>query len=192
MSEAEKIEKRKRQIKAANARWNAKHRTDYMRLYRLNGYQEKERARARELRVTDPDMALAKDRAKREADRDGCRRRTRAWQAKNRERIKVYAEWYAKTFPEKRKASYKNAQAQRRGAIGKYTVKDIERIRIAQRNRCAYCRSVTDELHIDHIIPIARGGTNWPANIQLACPSCNMRKKAKLPEAFAREMGMLV
>jgi hypothetical protein len=34
--------------------------------------------------------------------------------------------------------------------------------------------------HIDHIIPIAKGGKRHPSNLQVICPHCNQTKKDKL------------
>jgi hypothetical protein len=33
----------------------------------------------------------------------------------------------------------------------------------------------------DHVKPLARGGSNWPANLRPACKSCNSRKGARWP-----------
>jgi 5-methylcytosine-specific restriction endonuclease McrA len=43
---------------------------------------------------------------------------------------------------------------------------------------CAHC-GVTDALVLDHVLPIARGGTSTPENLQLLCARCN-RLKGKL------------
>jgi len=43
---------------------------------------------------------------------------------------------------------------------------------------CVACG--TDErLQVDHIIPVSRGGTNDPDNLQMLCKSCNASKRDK-------------
>lgn len=45
-------------------------------------------------------------------------------------------------------------------------------------NRCFTC-GTEDELTIDHIIPLSRGGNHGIGNLQILCKSCNSRKGAK-------------
>lgn len=45
---------------------------------------------------------------------------------------------------------------------------------------CWICRAVPYQA-IDHVKPLARGGSNWPANLRPACKSCNSRKGARWP-----------
>lgn len=52
----------------------------------------------------------------------------------------------------------------------------------AQRGSCAICKDVFDDLTLDHILPIALGGTNWLGNLQLVCEPCNQRKGCKLED----------
>jgi 5-methylcytosine-specific restriction endonuclease McrA len=65
----------------------------------------------------------------------------------------------------------------------------ISRAEIAQRDgwRCGICsKKVRPDLEhpdpycasIDHVLPLARGGDNSPANLQLAHLRCNLSKKA--------------
>ncbi len=79
------------------------------------------------------------------------------------------------------------------GAEGKFTNDDIARLFGLQRGKCAYCsKSIRNGYHVDHVIPLARGGTNWIANIALACAKCNLTKGATDPIDFARRIGRLV
>src|SRR3954447_3040867 len=68
------------------------------------------------------------------------------------------------------------------------------RIREAAKHRCGYCLGHSDniyaELEIDHIIPIAKGGSNDETNLWLACPFCNRHKSDKI-EAVDPETGEL-
>lgn len=68
------------------------------------------------------------------------------------------------------------------------------RVRTAALNRCGYCLSpqhlVMARPEIEHIIPLAKGGTDDEANLWLACPICNAHKSDKIdaidPETNAR------
>ena len=51
------------------------------------------------------------------------------------------------------------------------------------RGICYYCgrRFPPDELTMDHIVPIVRGGKSTKGNIAVACKECNNKKKHMLP-----------
>ena len=44
---------------------------------------------------------------------------------------------------------------------------------------CTRCGS-NQQMHFDHIIPVAKGGSNIAENIQLLCQTCNLRKSDKI------------
>lgn len=46
-------------------------------------------------------------------------------------------------------------------------------------NTCAYCGS-TRKLHVDHIVPVSRGGSNGFDNLTTSCGPCNQSKGPKL------------
>lgn len=48
---------------------------------------------------------------------------------------------------------------------------------------CAHCKSSGNDLQIDHIIPISKGGTNERENLQLLCKDCNGAKRDKIEVA---------
>ena len=50
---------------------------------------------------------------------------------------------------------------------------------------CMKCGQRVSEknFHVDHIVPLARGGDEWDLNnLELSCPGCNIAKAAKLEE----------
>lgn len=89
--------------------------------------------------------------------------------------------WYqTENGKEHSRLRVRNRYARRKGAQGNYTYADIQRIFKAQKSKCYYCHDVLEQYHIDHIVPIIRGGSNEPSNLVLTCPSCNLSKGTKL------------
>jgi hypothetical protein len=62
-------------------------------------------------------------------------------------------------------------------------------------NRCEYCRMHQAlqgaTFHLEHVIPISRGGTSELSNLALACPACNLKKSDRV-EVTDPETGDLV
>ena len=50
--------------------------------------------------------------------------------------------------------------------------------------RCAYCGATDRPLHVEHIVPKARGGTNRVSNLTLACEPCNTAKGTQTADEF--------
>lgn len=49
---------------------------------------------------------------------------------------------------------------------------------------CYLCGDdLQEDWHAEHVIPISRGGWDCLGNLRPACPTCNVRKGAKLPPA---------
>lgn len=79
------------------------------------------------------------------------------------------------------------------GKTGRLPRGTVPRIGTLQKWKCAICRvSLSKAYHVDHIHPLARGGSHVPANIQLLCPNCNVRKSAKDPMDHMRSLGRLL
>lgn len=72
------------------------------------------------------------------------------------------------------------ASEEQRRARSKVTATVRGRVLQRDGDRCKTCGS-TDELQIDHIVPVARGGTGDIDNLQVLCRPCNASKGAKLP-----------
>ena len=74
------------------------------------------------------------------------------------------------------------AAVRRSRVVGRYTAADVRELAVSQRYRCVGC---TRDLrvvgyHVDHVVPLARGGLNVRGNIQLLCPRCNLRKGVRV------------
>lgn len=116
--------------------------------------------------------------AYRAAHLEQARTRRKDWNTRNAEKVRITAS---------------NCKAKRRRAPGTHTLDDVRSIFSAQKGGCAYCKAALgDRYHIDHIVPIARGGANDRKNLQLLCSPCNHRKWAKMPLVWAREIGLLL
>jgi len=108
-------------------------------------------------------------------------------------RAKERARTWALAHPQKVSEMRHRRRAFLRQASGFHTGEQIIELYKAQAGKCAICfKKLREAYHIDHIVALARGGSNDIGNIQLTCAGCNTRKGAKDPIDFARELGRLL
>lgn len=53
-------------------------------------------------------------------------------------------------------------------------------------DRCVYCGATEGPFHLDHVLPVSRGGRSQADNLVVACVPCNLSKGARTPEEWAR------
>ena len=68
----------------------------------------------------------------------------------------------------------------------KFSKQEREEIYEKMHGRCAYCGSALDinDMQVDHIVPLHRGGTNDMNNLMPACRGCNHYKSTLTIEQF--------
>lgn len=111
-----------------------------------------------------------------------AKRKRELYREDSSKRLAANSEWKRKN-KEKVQAINLNRLARQKAAEGSFTQQDILDIYEEQGAKCPGClRSFCTELPytIDHFVPISKGGTNWPANLQLLCGPCNASKKDTL------------
>lgn len=136
------------------------------------------------------------------------RTRSAAYRAANPEKRKAIQLAYRTSSPEKAKASskkwkmnnhdlvrdqWRRRRAATSGATGTLSRGLTAKLWDLQRGKCACCRQpLGDNYHLDHIMPLARGGSNTDDNMQLLRAICNLQKSAKHPVDFMQQRGMLL
>jgi len=86
---------------------------------------------------------------------------------------------YRKEHPEWTAQMKQNRRSREMGAEGSWTADEWKVVKERQKGLCAICK-LEKKLTVDHIIPLAKGGSNYILNIQGLCGNCNSRKWAKI------------
>lgn len=136
------------------------------------------------------------------------REKSREYSRRNAEKRNEYSRWYYKENKErilkrsarwrKRNQGYfihKNRERRARllNSKGGHTKKDVKNLLKSQRFKCINCRScLRSGYHVDHMYPLSKGGSNDVTNIQILCPTCNLRKSARDPIEWAQDNGRLL
>jgi len=130
--------------------------------------------------------------AERLAYEKAVRRDNRLNPAEARAKYVVRKAWQRKQWGERhpeQDAIYRHTQMRRRrgrklGAAGKTSTRQLRARWDYYGGRCWMCGAVATET--DHVIALAQGGSEWPANLRPACAPCNRRKNGKpLAEVLA-------
>lgn len=175
-------------------------------------WREKNKDRIHEYSVqyykNNADHILEKKKNEREENPLEHRQRTKKWRDSNPLKNKeVAARSHAnnKEKNNKRSINYRlanldryRAYAHNRRALiklsgGKLSPEIASKILALQKGRCACCgEPLGSDYHLDHIMPLALGGTNTDDNIQLLRSTCNRQKYAKHPVDFMQQRGFLL
>lgn len=114
------------------------------------------------------------------------------YHARNPEKVAI---WRKNADPVKKKIHRINNKLTRKNRIkdaGKLSSDIVPRLMKLQKGKCRACgKPLKDDYHIDHIIPLAKGGQNTDNNCQLLHSKCNLSKGARDPYEHAQRLGVL-
>ena len=141
----------------------------------------------RKWREANRERAKEYNRKWRESNQEWHKKNSRKWREKNPERAKEYVRKWRKENPEKVVAKGQKRRALKANADGTATAEQIKARFQYHENSCYYCGDNESGLHVEHRIPLSRGGSNWPSNLVPACPTCNLSKGTKTEKEFINQ-----
>lgn len=106
------------------------------------------------------------------------------YRSANRETIREKGRDYARRHRAEHNARWRKRDATLKQNGGIFTAKDIQGQFDEQEGKCYWCGKELKEYHVDHVIPVIRGGSDDPDNIVLSCPFCNQSKGSKSIEEW--------
>lgn len=129
------------------------------------------------------ERVLARVKANSEMNRERILAYQAEYYAANTEKVKATVSAYRKANPEKKQHFENTRRARKAGNGGAHTLVERQDKFDSIGNVCFYCGQ-DGKLSIDHVLPLARGGTNDIENILPACKSCNSRKHTRTGQEF--------
>ena len=132
-------------------------------------------------------------RAKYQQNKEVLKAQANAWNAKNRERIRINGAAWKAANPDRRSIHSQNRRARKGAANGRLSPGLAKRLYVLQKGRCPCCMEpLGEDYHLDHVMPLALGGSNIDDNMQLLRAVCNLKKHAKHPVDYMQERGFLI
>jgi 5-methylcytosine-specific restriction endonuclease McrA len=130
----------------------------------------------------------------RDTNKEREQSRGRTYYLNNKQQVKVVSKAWAQANPERKTSHRQNRRALKLNSEGVYTVSDINILLTTQDLKCVYCKTdlivaSKNNYHVDHRMPLFLGGTNFPDNLQLLCPACNLSKGHKHPDIYEKQIN---
>lgn len=96
--------------------------------------------------------------------------------------VNNHERWLFCSYKCRKRVTARRRRARVSGAAGHHARADVLAAWLAIGQCCTYCERFLDEHEVtaDHVIPLAKGGSDWPENIVPACGACNSDKRELL------------
>ena len=130
---------------------------------RNNYNPDKQRRRSKIYRTENPEKIIEGNLRYRTNNKEKASADAKAWRAANPEKL----------------ANYANERRATLEANGVFAISKKELKKLYSATICFYCKEATDEIQMDHVIPIKKGGRHSIGNLVSACRSCNQSKRDK-------------
>lgn len=140
-----------------------------------------------------PERQRANARAWAEANPEKKRGSYASWKERNKEHKKSYDARTHQQNKGRRREYWHSRRAKKRAATGTVSKNIVQKLLLLQRRKCVCCgKPLGRDFHLDHIVPLSRGGEHSDSNLQLLRAKCNLQKGTKDPILFMQEKGLLL
>jgi len=164
-------EQRRAAGRKAAAKWRAKN-------------LERARESYRRWKGSNPEKAKAATVAWRSQNAEHVAQTMATWRASHVEQVVSYQREWLKKNPEKNRRYVRQYRVKRAGAAGTCSDEQLQ-ARIALYGGLCWvpgCGKAYEA--IDHVMPLSKGGSNWPSNLRPICKRHNSQKKDRAPAEF--------
>ncbi|MEJ7871707.1 MAG: HNH endonuclease [Rubrobacteraceae bacterium] len=149
---------------------------EYQKKYRENN-REYFRERNRKERAENPSLNAA---------------RTMRWRDKNRGPKAAMNKAWREANKGAQMEHWQRRRARKQQAQGSHTFNEVWRMAEDQGWLCGYCEvPLFGVFHVDHILPLSRGGSDSWDNLAVTCKFCNLRKSTKNAEEYIEWLKLL-
>lgn len=169
--------------KAHHAKWRAANQAKVLELRKAYYAKKGDDIRSKSIAYRKGNLDLVKQKEKeyRQRYKEPLKARKQSDYQKHKHKYVDKYKAYRQSHPEYARMSCHKRKARFRNAPGTYTRTQFLAKCDYHGWRCYLCKTplVIKELHFDHRKPLAKGGTNWVANLAPACGPCNLAKGHK-------------
>lgn len=152
-----------------------------VRRARYDKNRDKLRAEMREYHASHRDEAKTRSRKFHQLNPDYNRQHY----LKNRDHyLELNAQWRREHLEWYRAREARRRQRRTAGMTKSEIAQSVQWRRDIKDDPCFYCGVRSEQMHDDHMLPVARGGTDHWWNLVRSCADCNFRKHTKTAEEF--------
>jgi len=178
---AKRKEKRKDYLKkyyTRNKEKIRKYQKEYMKKYYIEN-KEKIRERTKEYYVENKEKLVDRSKEYHVRNREKILEKRKDYYSRNKERLREKAKKWKLDNPKKIKEQKMRRRVNGRmkpGTLKKVLDENVFNYGAITCEKCFKLCFNSSEYHIDHIIPVSKGGTNDFNNLQVLCVTCNQEK----------------